>query len=387
VIGATLASRPQPVTALPPARDLPSQRDGGRLLVIDPRPAARAAARTAEARVIDLPLLLSPGDLLVVNDAATLPASLPGQDRAGHPVEARLLAQLGDAMDFRALLFGAGDWRTRTEDRPAPPRLARGSVVRFGVDPAGPRLTAQVVAVSPLSPRLVVLRFPDSGDGFWNALYRIGRPVQYAHLDRPLPLWAVQNVYADRPWAFEMPSAGRPLSWSLLQRLRAAGIELGRLTHAAGLSSTGDPDLDARLPLPERFEIPADTAAAIARTRARQGRIVAVGTTVVRALEGAFAQWGQVQAGPGVTDLRLSPSHRLRVVDGLLSGMHQPGESHFDLLGAFAPPALLLQANSFAAARGFHGHELGDSTLILPGASRGQPPTRSRRANSSNTSA
>jgi S-adenosylmethionine:tRNA ribosyltransferase-isomerase len=163
-----------------------------------------------------------------------------------------------------------------------------------------------------------------------------------------------------------MPSAGRPLSWTLLQRLRSTGVQLAALTHAAGLSSTGDPGLDARLPLPERFEIPAATATAISQTHAQHGRVVAVGTTVVRALEGAFAQWGQVQAGTGVTDLRLAPAHRLRVVDGLLSGMHQPGESHFDLLGAFAPPALLLQANTFAAARGFRGHELGDSTLILP---------------------
>jgi S-adenosylmethionine:tRNA ribosyltransferase-isomerase len=378
LIRAALAQLPTPAAApLPPARELPAQRDGGRLLTIDPDPTTPAARRTAEARVTDLPDLLAPGDLLVVNDAATLPASLRGQDHAGHPIEARLLAQLGDtagAVNFRAILFGAGDWRTRTEDRPAPPRLARGTILNFGV---GPRLTAQVVAVSPLSPRLVVLRFDPRSDGpgsaanddwFWNALYQVGRPVQYAHLDHALPLWAVQNVYAERPWAFEMPSAGRPLTWSLLHRLRAAGVELGRLTHAAGLSSTGDPALDARLPLPERFEIPADTAAAVARTRARHGRIVAVGTTVVRALEGAHAQWGDVRAGTGVTDLRLSPRHRLRIVDGLLSGMHQPGESHFDLLGAFAPPALLLQANTFAAGRGFRGHELGDSTLILPGA-------------------
>jgi S-adenosylmethionine:tRNA ribosyltransferase-isomerase len=353
-----------PIAQLEPARHLPADRADTRLLVVDPHAGENAAI--AETPIAALPDFLAPGDLLVVNDAATMPASLAGRDPEGRPIEARLIAHErdeGHAITFAAVLFGAGDWRTRTEARPAPPRQAPGTVLRFGRDA---QLTATVTAVSPRSPRLVWLRFAGPPDAFWSAIYRVGRPVQYAHLADELPLWAVQNVYASRPWAFEMPSAGRPLTFGLLGELRRRGIGIARLTHAAGLSATGDPALDALLPLPERFEIPAETAAAIADARTRGGRIIAVGTTVVRALEGARASWGQVHAGIGVTDLRLSFAHRLRVVDGLLSGMHQPGESHFELLAAFAPLPLLRQAHAFAAARGYLAHELGDSTLILP---------------------
>src|SRR5262249_56743905 len=118
------------------------------------------------------------------------------------------------------------------------------------------------------------LRLDRAGAALWAALYREGRPVQYSYLAHELPLWAVQNVYAGPPAAFEMPSAGRPLSWEILLGLRRRGVRWASLTHAAGLSSTGDPALDAALPLAEAFEIPAATARAIAETHGRKGRIV-----------------------------------------------------------------------------------------------------------------
>jgi S-adenosylmethionine:tRNA ribosyltransferase-isomerase len=358
-----------------PARGLPDQRDGARLLVIDP-----AGARFAERRAVELPALLRPGDLVVVNDAATLPASLAGRDTHGGPIELRLITGprvAGGERTFQAVLFGAGDWRQRTEDRPAPPRVRPGDRLWFGsvgddVDPGpgvgGAGLVAEVRAVSPLSPRLLEVRFDRAGAALWAALYHLGRVVQYAHLARPLPLWAVQNVYASRPWAFEMPSAGRTLSWRLLLELRRRGVALASLTHAAGLSATGDPLLDARLPLPEAFELPAATVAAIGRTREAGGRVVAIGTTVVRALEGAHRLPGGLRAGTGETDLHIDPATRPAIVDGLVSGLHAPGESHFALLSAFAAPALLAEAARFAGQRGFRSHELGDVTLVLPGA-------------------
>jgi S-adenosylmethionine:tRNA ribosyltransferase-isomerase len=165
-----------------------------------------------------------------------------------------------------------------------------------------------------------------------------------------------------------MPSAGRPLSWEILLALRRRGVRLATLTHAAGLSSTGDPALDRALPLPERFEIPAATARLVLETRRRAGRVLAVGTTVVRALEGAVALWGELRPGTGITDLRLSAQHRPVVVDGILSGVHAPGESHFDLMTAFAPAPLLEQACARAEAEGYLAHELGDALVILPGA-------------------
>ena len=343
-----------------PARTYPHRRDDVRLLVIDP--AAPAGSGLRETRTPALPDLLGPDDLLVVNDAATLPASLRGTDEAGHALEARLVAARGGAR-FAAVLFGAGDWHTRTEDRPAPPEIAPGARVRFGA------LGATLGRQAALSPRLVELHFDLEGDALWAALYKEGRPVQYAHLAHDLPLWAVQTVYATRPWAFEMPSAGRPLSWEILLALRRRGVRWASLTHAAGLSATGDPALDAALPLAEAFEIPAATARAVAETRARDGRVVAVGTTVVRALEGAAAQSaGVVRAGPGETDLRITPAFRPHVVDGVLSGAHAAQESHFQLLAAFAGPELLAAAAAHAERAGFLTHELGDSMLVLPGA-------------------
>lgn len=353
-----------------PAHTYPQRRDDVRLLVVDP-----ASGSITEARTSRLAELLSAGDLLVVNDAATLPASLLGRDDLGRPVEARLAA-LADApagdgprdqgLSFFAVLFGAGDWHQRTEDRPPPPVLPVGAGLRFGASGA---LRAEIVAVSPLSPRLVRLRFRPSGGGdddVWARLYRQGRPVQYSYLAHELPLFAVQTVYAARPWAFEMPSAGRPLSWETLLALRRKGVGWASLTHAAGLSSTGDATLDAALPLPERFDIPAATVDAIGATHARGGRVIAVGTTVVRALEGAFQLAGALRAGPGTTDLRIGAGFRLRVVDGLLSGTHAPGESHFDLMRAFASEQVLARAAARAEEAGFSTHELGDAMLILP---------------------
>jgi S-adenosylmethionine:tRNA ribosyltransferase-isomerase len=339
-------------------RPLPEEE---RLLVIDP-----TADGYEDARVGDLPQLLRAGDLLVVNDAATLPGSLAGTAPDGAVVEVRLVAA-GAGEEWSAVLFGIGDWRMRTEDRPAPELLHGGDEIRFEGG-----FAARVTAVSALSSRLVTLCFNRSGAALWRALYRQGRPVQYAYLRAPLELWHAQNHYAGRPWAVELPSAGRPLTWTLLEELEHHGVHLARLTHAAGLSSTGDAALDALLPLPERFEVPEETVAAVRRTRARGDRVVAVGTTVVRALEGAFASCGALRAGSGVTDLRIRPGFRPQVVDGLLTGLHEPTASHFDVLQAFAPRSLLERAYAHAEQGGYLGHEFGDSSLILGGVARAE---------------
>jgi S-adenosylmethionine:tRNA ribosyltransferase-isomerase len=339
------------------------ESEAERLLLVDP-----AAGSLTDFAVRDLPSLLRSGDLLVLNDAATLPASLHGEAAGGAPVEVRLLGP-GQAGTWTAAVFGAGNWRWKTEDRPAPPPLPPGSTLVFGtpVD-ASPPLRGTVVAVSEVSPRLVRLAFDRSGQDLWSAVYGRGRPVQYSHVRAPLALWHVQTAYASRPWAAEAPSAGRPLTWRVLLEARRRGVTLAAVTHAAGLSSTGEPALDAALPLPERFDIPAATVAAVARTRVAGGRVVAVGTTVVRALEGAAdAGGGRLRAGEGETSLRLDGRFRPRVVDGLLTGIHQPGESHFELLKAFAPEALLRRAVAHADEVGYLAHEFGDSWLLLGG--------------------
>lgn len=327
-----------------------------RLVVIDPaRAGDEAIAITGFAA---LPALLGAGDVVVVNDAATLPASLRGTTARGEPVELRLIPPV-TGPEVAAILFGAGDHQTPTEHRPPPPALAAGDVLALG---AG--LSARVVTAAGRQATLVLDR---DGDALWQALYAAGRPVQYAHRAAPVPLWAVQTVYAARPWSAEMPSAGRPLTWDILLALRRRGVTLASLTHGAGLSSTGDPVLDAALPLPEPYDLPAATVGAVERARRTGGRVIAIGTTVVRALEAAALRGDALAAGPGIASLVITPAHKPRVVDGIVSGLHGPDESHFRLLGALAPRALLDRALARAAAAGLNGHELGDACLVARG--------------------
>jgi hypothetical protein len=146
--------------------------------------------------------------------------------------------------------------------------------------------------------------------------------------------------------------------------MRARGTLFASITLAAGISSTGDPELDRRLPFDEPYRIPDATASAIRRTRSAGGRIVAVGTTVVRALEHAAARAGVVRPGHGVADQRLGPSSSLRVVDAILSGTHEPGSSHYQLLRAFLDDATLAEVSAALEARGYRTHEFGDSMLV-----------------------
>jgi S-adenosylmethionine:tRNA ribosyltransferase-isomerase len=326
-----------------------------RLLVATTAP----ALALRDARFSELPSVLRPGDVCVVNDAATLPASLaatvgPARGPA-EPVELRLLGSPDERGEALALLFGGGDWRTPTEHRPIPPRLAPGDEVRAGA------LRGVVVAVTSRG-RVARERFDGERDAIVRALYARGRPVQYAHVSEPLPLWEVQNVYASEPWAVEMPSAGRPIDFDTLAALRARGVEVVPLTHGAGPSSTGDEALDASLPWTERYRIPRRTALAVREAE----RVIAVGTSVVRALEACALRFGKVCETEGVTDLRVDAAHELRAVNGLLTGMHDQTTSHAALLAAFLPAPALGRLIAHALAARYLGHEFGDSCLILP---------------------
>jgi S-adenosylmethionine:tRNA ribosyltransferase-isomerase len=292
---------------------------------------------------------LRAGDLVVVNDAATLPASLRGTTSRGEPLELRLSAPI-DGNRLIGVLFGRGDHHTRTEHRELPPAMVVGEHVSIA------NITARVEAING---RRVELLAEVSADALWQAIYAAGAPIQYAHRPELLPLYAVQTAYAARPWAVEMPSAGRPLTWDVLLELRRRGVAIATLTHAAGLSSTGDATLDAALPWPEHYESPERTARVIVETKQRGGRVIAIGTTVVRALEAAGGR-----AGQGVATLRLDARYRLRVVDGIVSGLHAPGESHFELLSAFVRRERLVRAIELAARAGLSSHELGDVCLV-----------------------
>jgi S-adenosylmethionine:tRNA ribosyltransferase-isomerase len=339
------------------AAALPIQRPrDARLLVVD------AAGRLSHRPRSALADALAGGDLLVANDAATLPASLAGRHLAsGAAIEVRLAGRASLASDdvtrCLAVVFGAGDFRTRTEERAPAPPLAVGDTLALGA------LTATVTRV--LAPRrLVELRFAGSADAIRAGIARHGRPVQYAHVAAPLALWDVWTAIAARPVAFEAPSAGFALDWRLLDRLAQRGVAFATLTHAAGLSSTGDPALDARLPFDEPYEIPAATVAAVHAARERGARVFALGTTVARALEHGAAQPGGLAASAGVATNRLGASTRLRVVDAIVSGTHEPGTSHHELLRAFVPAETLARVDAALEAAGYRTHEFGDSVLV-----------------------
>jgi S-adenosylmethionine:tRNA ribosyltransferase-isomerase len=338
------------------AASQPAQRPAGaKLLVID------AAGEFCHALRSSFLELLRPGDLVIANDAATLPASLRGiHVGAGTPVEVRLAGRrslsLEDVHEFSAIVFGNGDFRTRTEDRPAPPILMPGDRLALGP------LSASIVSLLG-HPRLVRLRFEGSPDAIWSGLARHGRPIQYAHLPMPLALWDVWTPIAGPPVAFEPPSAGFTIDWHLVAGMRARRVGFATITHAAGISSTGDPALDARLPFDEPYRISETAAAAIRRTCTHGGRIVAIGTTVVRALEHA-ARGGLVQAGDGLATQRIGHETRLRIVDVILSGTHEPGASHYELLRAFACDATLQRATNELDSHAYRTHEFGDSVWI-----------------------
>ncbi len=303
-----------------------------------------------------LPQYLRTNDLLVVNDAATLPASLHGSDEHDRPVEIRLASQLNDR-SWQAVIFGEGDWRTPTEHRPAPPRFKAGEEIAFAGD-----FSAIVLKESKLSPRLLDLEFNRAGEDLWQGIYRYGKPVQYSYMTDQLNLWSVQNVYGSRPWAAEMPSAGHALDWQLLLKLKEKGVRIATLTHGAGLSATGDEQIDRVLPLAERFDIPAATMTAVLQTKANGGRVVAVGTSVVRALESASLGLS------GFTSLKIGPEHQLQFVDGLLTGTHDVSESHYQLLRAFLPERALTEISWHLEEQHYLTHEFGDSCLILANA-------------------
>jgi S-adenosylmethionine:tRNA ribosyltransferase-isomerase len=304
--------------------------------------------------------MFRPGDLVVANDAATLPASLKGVHRPScEPIEVRLAAWVAfrDPTRFVAIAFGAGAHRMRTEDRPPPPPLSAGDRLEFGP------LAATVERVLD-HPRLLRIHLAGSRETVLQGLARRGRPIQYAHAAEHLELWDVWTKIAADPIAFEPPSAGFALDWRILAGWRERGVRFATISHAAGLSSTGDPALDRRLPFDEFFLISGACASAVQDAKLNHGRVIAIGTSVVRALEAAANAGGTVRAGTGVASGRIARGAPLRIVDAILTGVHQPGESHYELLRAFADDSLLDRVRAAADERGYRAHEFGDSLLI-----------------------
>jgi S-adenosylmethionine:tRNA ribosyltransferase-isomerase len=327
-----------------------------KLLVVDAR------GHITHHAASELPRFIRRGDLIVANDAATLPASLTATHvRTGEPVEIRLASRRSLAPDavttFTAVVFGTGDYRTPTERRPSPPALGVGDTLI-----AGP-LRATIAAVHD-HPRLVDIRFHDGVDEIWAAFAHHGRPIQYSYIQERLAMWDTWTSIASQPVAFEAPSAGFILDWSTLRALRARHAHVASITHAAGISSTGDPDLDRLLPLDEPYVIPPATAALVNRTKQCGSRVLAVGTSVVRALEHAAGRMSRVRSGGGVATGRIGAQAELLIVDGIVSGMHEPGTSHYELLRAFQEDGALETMVAEAEEHGYRTHEFGDAVFI-----------------------
>jgi S-adenosylmethionine:tRNA ribosyltransferase-isomerase len=215
-------------------------------------------------------------------------------------------------------------------------------------------------------PRLWRMRFSKSGAEFVDSLYRMGRPIRYEYVSGAWNLDYYQTIYAQEPGSAEMPSAGRAFTWRLIFDLRRRGVETATILLHTGLSCYVDDQLDREHPASEEEYLVAESAAQrINAARERGGRVIAVGTTVVRALESAADESGRIQPRHGYTRLKITSEHPLRAVQGLLTGLHEPEASHLDLLTAFMPAEKIRKAYEDAVKQKYLWHEFGDLNLIL----------------------
>lgn len=320
-------------------------RDEVRLLVA--RPTA-----IGHHRFHDLPDLLEPGDLVVVNTSRTVPAAVDARRDDGPAVRVHVSTQLDD-----------GDWvvELRLPDASGPDLGGvRGTQLALPGD-----LVLTLVDSWPLRhvqrPRLWRAR-PSRPVRAVDHLAAHGHPVTYGYLRSRPPIEDYQTIFACEPGSAEMPSAGRPFTPELVLRLMTRGIGVAPIVLHAGVSS---PERNEP-PLPEWFRVPAATARQVESTRAAGGRVVAVGTTVTRALESAVDDDGGMRAATGWTSVVLSPQRPARIVTGLVSGLHAPEASHLLLLEAVAGERLVRLAYEQAVQERYLWHEFGDSSLFLP---------------------
>jgi S-adenosylmethionine:tRNA ribosyltransferase-isomerase len=327
-------------------------RDATRLLVASP-------SAIVDTTLADVGRFLGAGDVLVVNTSATLPAALPVEGPAfGRGGPEGLLVHLGTELPGGLRLV---ELRTATGHGSAPFGDARPGPLRL---PGGGR--AELLSPWPPTPaegptRLWVARLDTPGDPLaWLADH--GRPIRYGQPAEPWPISAYQTVFATEAGSAEMPSAARGFTAGLVTALVSAGVLFAPLLLHCGVSS---PEA-GEAPQPERYRVPATTAGLVNAARAAGRRIVAVGTTAVRALETVTDETGTVHPGEGWTELVISPARGVRAVDGLVTGWHEPEASHLELIGAVAGPDILERSYAAAHTLGYHGHEFGDFHLILP---------------------
>lgn len=331
----------------PEARGL--TRDAVRVMV-----ASRSSGEIVHSRFPRLPDHLAPGDLLVINTSATLPAAVPARTLAGTGLEVRFATRAPQPVDEEVFVV---ELRSTGGEAPAVARAAAAGEQLLLAGGARLELCAHYAA----SERLWRARLR-ADEPLHSYLARHGRPIRYGYVPADWPLSTYQNSYATVPGSAEMPSAGRPFTPELITRLVAAGVLFAPLLLHTGVSS---PERHEP-PYPEQYEVPAATARLVNVVRAWGRRVIAVGTTVVRALETVAAPEGTVRPGAGWTDLVITADRGVRVVDGLLTGWHEPQASHLQILEALAGKTFIQQCYTSAVQHGYLWHEFGDSHLILP---------------------
>ncbi|MFD7703869.1 S-adenosylmethionine:tRNA ribosyltransferase-isomerase [Streptomyces caelestis] len=318
----------------------------------------------------ELPRLLRAGDLLVVNTSPTLAAAVGGW--IGHTRVVVHFSTRGDdgrwAVELREP-DGRGTTRARDGNRARSAPWKGGGGRRAGA-PAGTEVRlaggALLVLEEPLSARGERLWWARVAGDVLGVLREHGRAIRYAYTERDQPLSAYQTVFAlpspDGAGSAEMPSAGRPFTARTVVELVSRGVRFAPVTLHTGVASgeAHEP------PYPERFVVPEASARLIGAVRAGGGRVIAVGTTAVRAVESAVGADGVVRARAGWTDLVVTPERGVRVVDGLLTGLHEPEASHLLMLEAVAGRAAIDRGYGEALRGRYLWHEFGDVHLVLP---------------------
>ncbi|HTX30820.1 MAG TPA: S-adenosylmethionine:tRNA ribosyltransferase-isomerase [Solirubrobacteraceae bacterium] len=330
----------------PEARGL--ERDEVRLMVT-----RRSQDALVHTRFRALPDYLAPGDLVVINNSGTLPAAVPALRNDGSSIEVRFSTRApGSELARDRFVI-----ELRAASGVSP--LADGAVEEELQLPGG----ATVELLAPYAGRgRLWLAGVEGIQDVQRYLNDHGHPIRYGYVRRPWPLSTYQTAYATVPGSAEMPSAGRPFTAELLTRLIAMGVLIAPVTLHAGVSS---PEAHEP-PYPEEFTVPPSTARLVNHVRAAGQHVIAVGTTVVRALESAAAADGTVKPRRSWTNLVISKSHPVQVVDGLLTGWHEPRASHLQMLEEIGGERLVKRSYEAALTAGYLWHEFGDSHLILP---------------------
>jgi S-adenosylmethionine:tRNA ribosyltransferase-isomerase len=313
----------------------------------------RATIDVGHHRFAELGDALDSGDLLVVNTSAVVPAALDAHGTDGSYVRLHLSTQQPGGFWVVEPRRPAGPGTERYVGTP-PARLELPEGGRAGLLAPYPAGTGLV--------RLWLARIEVPADDLLGYLRANGQPIRYAHAEAAWPIEAYQSVFSRDPGSAEMPSAARPFTNALVTDLATRGVVVAPITLHTGVSSqeAGEP------PYAERYEVPPATASLVNAAHADGRRVIAVGTTVVRALESTADEAGRSHPGRGWTELMVTPERGVRVIDGLVTGWHEPESSHLAMLEAIAGRELLDASYAAAVEEGYRWHEFGDSHLILP---------------------